>query len=296
MEESNKAHEKIGVCKLCKEEKELILSHRIPKAVGAAIKRNSFTKKLRSTHNVNQSIQDLDKTYMLCSRCEELFGQRESLFMQKVLHPFRNKRIKEVEYDTWLYYFITSVSWRTLYEDASSKESFLENGFTKKQYSNLEKIEQRMRSFLSGETKVVSGIENHIIFLDESNEFHNHKIPYSMFCNATMGYVFGKSQNNTLYVFHILAGILIISILKMEKKEKYKNTFVKNNVGKIKQNQEVRSEVVNEIMSYVLDNIESAKAELSEKNVQSLLDKIQSDREGFLKSSSSINYRDQNNI
>lgn len=113
------------MCALCTKERELKLSHRIPKAIGAIIKKDSFTKRLRSVHDPDTPLQDLDKEYMLCGECEQRFSTRETLFIQKVLRPFRNKRNTKLEYDSWLYYFIVSLSWRSLYHDSLDEKSFL---------------------------------------------------------------------------------------------------------------------------------------------------------------------------
>lgn len=292
----NKKTKRYGNCALCKKKRVLRLSHRMPKAVGAIIKKNSFTGRLRSVHNVNKPVQDLDKEYMLCGECEQRFSQRETLFMQKVLQPFRFKRSINPKYENWLYYFITSVSWRTLYSDVSSEEKFINNGFSKAQYNNLEKIEKRMRSFLLEKSKNVDGIENHIIFLDDSTNFDFYEIPYHMYCNTANGYVFGNKEGNILYVFHILAGILIISVLKKDAQDRYKNTFVKNDKGKIKGVQEVRSKVIDEIVNYLTAQLEASRANLPDKVREELVNKIENDPEGFLKSSSSISYRAQNGL
>lgn len=290
----SKKSKRYGNCALCKRKKVLKESHRMPRAVGAMIKKNSFTGRLRSVHDVGKPVQDLDKEYMLCADCENRFSRRETLFMQKVLQPFRFKRKINLEYENWLYYFITSVSWRTLYYDVSSEEGFIDNGFSKVQYDNLVKIEQRMRSFLLDEAKTVAGIDNHVIFLNESSEFDCYEIPYDLFCNAATGYVFGKG--NTLYVYHILAGVLIISVLKKDTQDRYKNTFVKNGEGKIKGIQQARSKVIDEIMDYVIKQIEYAQTNLPDKVKKELVKKIESNPKGFLKSSSSISYRVQNNL
>lgn len=102
---------------------------------------------------------------MLCGECEKLFSEKETLFIQKVLRPFRNSRNKDFEYDSWLYYFIVSLSWRTLYHDSIDEEKFIENRFSSKQFEKLKYTEKLMRQYLLGKSKDVTNIENHLIFL-----------------------------------------------------------------------------------------------------------------------------------
>ena len=287
-------NKQIGVCALCLNEDELKLSHRIPKAVGALIKKNSFTKRLRSVHDPNTPLQDLDKEYMLCGECENRFSAKETLFVQKVLRPFRNNRNKEFEYESWLYYFIVSLSWRTLYHDSLDEDGFIENGFSKKQYEKLKFTENLMRKYLLGKSTDVLNIENHLIFLEESTEIVGYgEMKYSTYCNSAFGYVFGNKHTGSLYVLHVLAGILVITIIQKDASDKYKNTYVKSNKGKFNKNQRVKSFVIeSEILEYVPKQLVRARKNFSKKEEQKLIQKIEENPEGFLKSSSSIKYRE----
>lgn len=189
---------KYGECALCKNKSVLKLSHRIPKAVGAIIKKDSLTKRFRSVHDPNTPVQDLDKKYMLCGECEQRFSGKETLFIQKVLRPFRNNRSTKFDYDSWLYYFIISLSWRTMYDDVLDKERFIRNGFSDKQYQKLANIESQMRKYLLEESKSILNIENHLVFLEEKTEIVGYdSIPYSTFCNAAFGYVYCKIKVQT---------------------------------------------------------------------------------------------------
>lgn len=284
-------------CALCKKEAELQLSHRIPKAVGNIIKKRSFTKKLRNVSNPEQSVQDLDKDYFLCKECEGLFSTREGLFMQKVLQPFRNNRNKQFEYDSWLNYFITSVSWRSMYHDAQDKELALRNGFSESHFQKIQSAEKEMREYLLNQSSSMKNIENHLIFLDEELLIGNsRKMRYSQYCNAAMGYLKVNFKSNALYVFHILAGVLILTIIKKDPSDKYRNTYVKSNKGIFAKPQRMSNvDLETEILSYLPQQFETARNNLSSKTKARLENAIKKNPEGFLKSSSSIGYRDQYN-
>lgn len=288
---------KLQPCGLCKKEAELQLSHRMPKAVGNIIKKRSFSKKIRSVHNPEQSVQDLDKDYFLCEECEGRFSTKENLFMQKVLQPFRNSRSKEVEYDSWLNYFITSVSWRTIYDDAQDKKVTLGNGFSESQFQIIQSSEKAMREFLLNQSSSMKNIENHLIFLDETLSLGNgHSIQYSQYCNAAFGYLKGNLKSNALYILHNLAGVLILTIIKKSRSDKYRNTYVKSNGGTFSKPQRVNSiDLEKELLIYLPQQFEKARNNLSSKTKARLENAIKKNPEGFFKSSSSIGYRDKYN-
>ncbi len=62
-----------GICRLCKIEAELKLSHFIPKFVGKWVKETSATGYIRFNHSINKRAQDIVKDYWLCGVCEQLF-------------------------------------------------------------------------------------------------------------------------------------------------------------------------------------------------------------------------------
>lgn len=231
---------------------------------------------------------------MLCGKCEQIFGNKENLFTQRVLRPYRESRNMTFEYDEWLYYFITSLSWKTLYNDSLDRDEFIGNGFTNGQFDSLVKAELQMRKYLTEESRACLNIDNHLIFLDNSLDVKDSsKIEYSTYCNATLGYVFGNQNTGALYVFHILAGVLVITVIKKHSTDKYKNTYVKKGKGKIKESQSIKSLVMeSEVLDHIPRQLENARQNMSEHQQQKLIAKIEKDPEGFLRSSSSINYRE----
>ena len=103
-------------CALCGEDKELQLSHIIPKFVGKYLKKTSIGK-IRSQQNPNRTLQDIEKHYLLCHDCEELFSASERYFANTVFYPYKKEKLAIFGYDKRLFYFITSLSWRSLYLD-----------------------------------------------------------------------------------------------------------------------------------------------------------------------------------
>ncbi|WP_095159171.1 hypothetical protein [Pseudomonas sp. Irchel 3E13] len=104
----------VGICKLCKSETELRLSHFIPKFVGKWVKETSATGYIRMNHSINKRSQDIAKEYWLCGECEQLFSGWEREFANKIFYPMVDKKNDTARYGDWLAKFCASLSWRTL--------------------------------------------------------------------------------------------------------------------------------------------------------------------------------------
>lgn len=78
----------IGTCALCKAPNvQLRASHLIPKL---AYNRTKSTKKsrFRAINDIKHPLQDGEKKYLLCDRCEEFFSGFESQFTNLFLDDF----------------------------------------------------------------------------------------------------------------------------------------------------------------------------------------------------------------
>lgn len=278
-------------CALCNKDAELKLSHIIPKFVFRYLKKDSFTGRLRNALDPNIALQDGDKEYLLCGECEGLLSKGETKFSNKFFQVFKKEGFSRLDYNnSWLNYFVTSVNWRTLYLDIDGyeKEEDIKNKISTNQLSFLKKAEQIMRQYLQGERRDLDFIENHIFFFDTiksiENEDHNLTTLHSLIQGSAFGYTV-HTQNGGVYVFANLSGIFIITILKKEKKEKWRNTFIKNEKGRIKSPQYSNSTVFSEIY-YIAEQREHSYKRMSEKQKHLILDKAKQDVDGFKKSGS----------
>ena len=84
----------IGTCALCEEQNaELKASHLIPKL---AYVRTKSTKKsrFRAMNDIKRPLQDGEKKYLLCNKCEEFFSVFETQFTNFFLDDFlKNKKL-----------------------------------------------------------------------------------------------------------------------------------------------------------------------------------------------------------
>lgn len=115
-------------CALCGLEKELQISHIVPKFVGKYLKEISIGN-IRSEENPNKTIQDIEKRELLCHDCEELFSASERSYANTIFYPYLREKKDEFTYDK----------------------------------RSSEKI---MHDFLKGKRNDIGLIQNHIFFFD----------------------------------------------------------------------------------------------------------------------------------
>jgi hypothetical protein len=105
---------KSGVCKLCGQTAELCESHVIPKFVFAWMKETG-DRTFRGIEDPNRVLQDGGKLLALCETCEQRFSQREGWFSRSMFRPFVTDGVlPNRQYDTRLFYFLTSLAWRAI--------------------------------------------------------------------------------------------------------------------------------------------------------------------------------------
>ena len=101
-------------CALCGQESPLRSSHIVPRFVFEWLKETSGTGHIRFAENVNLRVQDGWKPKLLCATCEQMFGQWEKMFAERVFVPFNRGDADRFRYGTWMLRFAVSVSWRVL--------------------------------------------------------------------------------------------------------------------------------------------------------------------------------------
>lgn len=273
-----------GECALCKRESELKLSHIIPKFVFRALKKDAFTGRLRLSVEPNKSIQDGEKTHLLCGECEQIFSDSERRFSNGVYIPFKNDDFNTtLRYDgDWLCRFITSVNWRILYLEIKWFEED-PSRIDEKRFSLLKKSENIMRDYLLRSRMNIDYIENHIFFFNTVEDAIGVKTPHAIMQGTVFGYSVGK--DDSYYVYTNLAGIWIVTIIQKHPNEKWRNTFVKNEPGRLRSPQSIESPITSEI-KYIEGIRNQFKKDLSDKQKKQIEDKILKDVEGFMQSGS----------
>lgn len=133
-----------GVCKLFKTHGELRESHIYPKFTVEYFKKTGSTF-VRSLKNPNKRKQDGLKFYLLSHKAEQMFGDREKWFSQKIFYPHQQNQLKSLEYDENLFYFSVSFLWRILIMELEYSNDIKTKWF----YNNLLEAEEKWRLFLN---------------------------------------------------------------------------------------------------------------------------------------------------
>lgn len=249
---------KFKKCALCGAETELELSHIVPKMAIRALKKSAIGN-IRNTDNPNVAVQDSEKHYMLCSACEDLFSEYETEFSKVIFHPYLKKETNTFLYNDKLFYFITSVSWRSLYLDLLD---FVENHVVGiEALECLIDAEKTMRDYLLKRRNDIGKIENHIFFFDDVAELSGNvdKIdisdlrPNTTFHRGISSYTFCYESEKTYGTITNMLGIILLTFYHLGVEEKWINTKIVNGNGTIAaKDQHITSVVGNEFTNIMM--------------------------------------------
>lgn len=265
----------LSECALCHDKSKLELSHIIPKFVLRYLKETSVGL-LRSIENPNAVIQDGEKHYLLCGKCEDLFSIYEKKFADNIFHTYFKNNQRRFEYDTWLHYFITSVSWRHLYLDLLD---FVENHVVG--IDALECLiasEQIMRDYLLNKRDNIGNIEHHIFFFedieavaDELKELEPHVSVH----RSVGGYTAANEETKTYFTFTNMMGILLFTLYRKGKDEVWKNTQIFNGTGVIEAKNQYIASVCTQEIQEIMANSKHSQEQLSEKQQRKIVERLQ---------------------
>lgn len=262
-------------CALCHSKDQLELSHIIPKFVVRYFKETSAGS-MRCMENPNITVQDGEKHYLLCGKCEDLFSTYEKQFADIIFHPYFKDNQRSFNYDTWLHYFITSVSWRHLYLDLLD---FVENHIVGLDALEcLIKCEQIMRDYLLGKRTDIEKIEHHIFFYEEIDSIPDElksMRPHASIHRSIGGYTAANEETKTYFTVTNMMGIFLFTLYSKGDEELWENTQVLNGNGIIEaKDQHIKSVCGQEIIS-MIKSAEETMEKLSEKQQQKINERFQ---------------------
>lgn len=266
-----------GKCALCGTEAELQLSHIIPKFAGRYLKETSIGN-IRNHALAERIVQDIEKHYLLCHECEELFSASERYFANTLFYPYLRDKKDTFAYDERLFYFLTSLSWRSLYLDIVN---FVREGTLR--LDILERMidsERIMREFLLKNRADLAEIEHHIFFFDRVMEantptdsiFKNGR-PHETIHRSLISY--SGFADNTIYTISNLMGIVIVTLYSKDQDEFWEGTQVKNRDSAIEaKNQHMQSRLCNEFYFW-MEQCDTASKNISDRDREKILKKIE---------------------
>lgn len=272
-------------CALCRETVEVLeLSHMVPKFVVRYLKKTSVSA-IRNLDNPDRVVQDSEKHYLLCGKCEDLFSTYETKFANTFFHPYMSGGKKEFQYDKDIYYFLTSLSWRSLYLDIldfvqHSKEVNID-------VETLECLidrEGRMRRYLLKEEEKVEGIEHHIFFFEDIQSIMQELIdtrPHATMHRSIGSYTFFNKELKTYATITNMMGIVLFTLYNKGDREILVNTEITNGEGVIKaSNQKLAGACGNELLD-MLKNAKELASKISDKQRNVINERVKSRMEEF---------------
>ena len=249
------------------------LSHIIPHFVGRKLIKTS-PGNIRITNEPNKVVQDIEKHFLLCHDCEELFSAKERWFANTIFNPYQEHKKTVFNYDKNLTYFIISLSWKSLYRDL--EEFSCDKEFSKEILMILFRAEQTMRDYLLGKRKDIDTIENHILFFDRikyTQDLDASQHPSIVMHRSTSSYTVYNGK--TSFTISNLMGILIVTFFSMDTNECWSNTKIEIETGTFEaKNQKIVSVVGQEIQHW-MNQTKEAQKNISETQQKKILEKIQ---------------------
>ena len=268
--------EHYGKCALCGAGTELQLSHIIPKFVGRYLKETSIGN-IRNHALSERVVQDIEKHYLLCHECEELFSASERYFANTLFYPYIRDKKDTFAYDERLFYFLTSLSWRSLYLDIVN---FVREGTLKLDVLNcMIDADKIMREFLLRRRTDLAEIEHHIFFFDrimEVNEpadslFKTGR-PHTTIHRSLTSY--SGYADNTVYTISNLMGIVVVTLYSKDPDEFWQRTQIKNGDGVIgAKDQRIQSRLGNEFHLW-MEQCEAASNNISDRDQEKIIQRL----------------------
>ena len=213
-----------SVCKLCKVETKLELSHFIPNFIGKWLKKTSITGYLREGNQISKRRQDTAKEYWLCGTCEDLFSSWERSFSLKVFYPYIENSALVTSYGNWLSKFAASLSWRTL-TYIRSKNSTKEH--PQDYLDMLRDAEQGLSDYLLGKSSNLYEFEQHIYPLDVVESTSLDDLPSNInryfLRNIAMDIV---GNSNGTYIYTKLPSFIILGIVKCKQSREMRSSRI----------------------------------------------------------------------
>ena len=195
---------------------------------------------------------------------------------------------KEFHYDCETYYFLTSVSWRSLYLDILDFVANAEEvGIDAETLDCLIKREGQMRNFLLKKQPNVAGIEHHIFFFEDIKSITNDLIdtrPHTTIHRSIGSYTFFNKELKTYATVTNMMGIILFTLYSKGKQENWVNTEIINGSGSIKAENQIIESVCGNELTEMLNNAKRAASEISEKQRALINERVQTKIEDFKKS------------
>jgi hypothetical protein len=258
----------MSICKLCEEEKNLELSHIIPKFVFRHLKKTSPTGHMHSTDNPNKSMQDGLKLPFLCGDCENLFSSWETKFANEIFFKYQKTRKGDFSHDVWLTKYLASVSFRVLsYAYYGDKLGH----FDEQMLRYVPTAINRLRKYLLGKSPNPGDQCQLLVFLDKTDDSSNSI--FNMYLVRGIEHdVLTTDTDSFIYIKYL--NFLQLCPIKLSSKKGWRTARISPNKG-------ILSAKNHELPDYVLDrltrgakNLEESRNRVSDKQASVIMNRV----------------------
>jgi len=183
-------------------------------------------------------------------------------------------KVLPLHYEGWLYYFITSVTWRALYVDLLELEA--EPKWNGEPIAALQSAEALMRDYLLGQREVISPLENHVLFMEQGSECFPELVsarPNLLIRSSAGSHAFFCPAEDWYYVYGNLAGVLVCTVIRYGADDVWKNTKIEPQGGLIYAPQHISGPVGNQFLNLVRELSQSKMSPRQLLKVRSALDR-----------------------
>jgi hypothetical protein len=230
-----------GICRLCGETAELRESHVFPKFIFKWMQ-STGSRFFRATLNPNIRSQDGPKQHLLCDGCEARFSISEKYFSENIFHPYLKTGKVDYEYNSQLFFFLVSVSWRVLWQDfelcKKDKYPFLDL---------VTKAEQQWRFFLLNGLDPENFKDIHLLFTDITASKYQPVAKLNIYLNRAVDGTL-VSNNSICAIYAKFSRFITFAAITPFDQSKWINTRVNINGGTFRGPQELRDGVIGEFI------------------------------------------------
>ncbi|RFC36750.1 MAG: hypothetical protein DID92_2727743527 [Candidatus Nitrotoga sp. SPKER] len=246
-----------GVCRLCKKDVELQLSHIVPAFIYRWMRESSGNGHLRCTQTPNRRVQDGPQKHWLCADCEGRFSRMERSFANQLFHPYLSSSGQRFQYGNWLLQFCTSVSWRVLHYYLSKDHKI---AFGPIACAHIAEAEATWRAFLLGYIPHPGSFRQHLIPLDRI-ESTTAKLPTNInrYLMRTINIDLCRG-GDTIFVYSKLGRFLILGFVNEPNQNQWVGSKVNANQGTVEPKQYVCPA---QFLSYLINKANSTSTAIS---------------------------------
>lgn len=237
------------------------------------LKKTGGTPYLRKGDRPNVRIQDGDKFYLYCERCEQNLSTAERLVQQKYFVPATKHDDLPKRYGPWLSKYAASLALRTLH---SQRMRNVNDTYSKDAIIAATNAEELLSKFILGTAPNPRQFKQYFYNAGFYNSYDYPDLPknWNTYIQRSVEYDFIFTDDESLFATFVKTGPLIFICPLKDTQGVFKKDFVRCNEGQLPENQFKISHALLHLLVdrsrnalSIQNKISEAQREISEKEV-----------------------------